>query len=236
MIVLLSALVVVVAAVVLVVGMVSGTFGLVYAGLALAAAGVVLLLIARFLGRSHAPVLSDAPAPLPTAEPLTAAPGVGAAPADPAAAFPLARYDSLWVTQIVPQLAGLSAEELAMVDARERDGRHRAGVLDAITAIRSGEQSGSIVAPGSTEEPTATDRPTPAVASSDAADLEADDAEPGREPCPAPEVTEPDEDDDVSDHDDRVEEAPVVADQVADGGRVPTFLGRPARPIHVHTS
>lgn len=139
MIILLGALVVLVAAVVLVIGMVTGAFSLVYAGLGLAAAGVVLLLLlARFLGRSGTATPSEEPAPL-TVTPSDASPETEAPAEALDAAFPIARYDSLWVTQIVPQLAGLSPYELALVDARERGGRHRAGVLDAITAAGRGE-------------------------------------------------------------------------------------------------
>lgn len=139
MIVLLSALVVIVAAVVLVIGMISGAFTLVDAGLALAGVGVVLLLIARYLGRSDHPTLSEEPTPLPVTEPLGSAGDVGRLVEDPASAFPIAGYDSLWVTQIVPRLTGLSPDELAMVDAHERGGRYRSGVLDAIAAIRRGD-------------------------------------------------------------------------------------------------
>ena len=248
MIVLLSALVVLVAAVVLVIGMISGAFTLVYAGLALAGVGVVLLLIARYLGRSHHPALSDEPTPLPVTEPLGPAGDLGRLVEDPTSAFPIAGYDALWVTQIVPRLTGLSPDELAMVDARERGGRHRTGVLDAIAAVRRGDAPDLPDPPPATDEATSRPPAPPVVEA-----RPADQPEAPAVAVPAPDLPAPElpaagpihaADDDPADE--VVEPEPIVTDPepVDDGDdegdgdgdqiiRVPTFLGRPAAPIYV---
>lgn len=50
--------------------------------------------------------------------------------------FPIAAYDELWVTQIVPLVAEMEESELAAVESREREGRSRAGVLVALDERR----------------------------------------------------------------------------------------------------
>jgi hypothetical protein len=154
-VILLSALAVVVAAVLLVASfLVDGGIGLLWASVAFAVASIVLLWAARWIGSSPTPHGSSEPAPLPPSTPtatsstpiaddVSVSAGIpepddddevddGAVPM-----FPIAGYDSLWVSQIVPLLGELDADELAVVEARERGGRHRAGVLDAIAEMRT---------------------------------------------------------------------------------------------------
>jgi hypothetical protein len=226
MIIVFGALVVAVAVLALVLGMVVGSFGLLYGGLVVAGAGLALLLLTRFVGRSNQAEPPAAPAPSPhPGSPLD--PGVGEETADPAFAFPIARYDSLWVTQIVPQLAALSADELAVVAARERGGRHRTGVLDAIDAIGRGEDP-------ATTDPLASSVPPAPIAGPRAAPVPVtgpvDTVESEGENLPSG------DDDDVFEHDELAERAPLVATRGTSSSRVPTFLGRLARPIHVRRS
>jgi hypothetical protein len=83
---------------------------------------------------------------------------------DPAAAFPIADYDHLWSTQIVPLLAELDASELAMVEARERGGRHRLGVIEAVRDQRQLRQlstGGTKTIDPVSDEPSTDDTPSP---------------------------------------------------------------------------
>ena len=69
--------------------------------------------------------------------------------------FPIAVYDSLWVSQIVPLIAELDLDELATVEARERGGRHRAAVLDAVADARPTATTPTRSSPGVRAEPEA---------------------------------------------------------------------------------
>ena len=130
----LSALAVVAAAVLLVAWfVVGGGFGLLYAAMALAIVSMLLLWAARWIGSTTAPPLPVAPEPLPRAS------DAEDELIDLTAAFPIADYDRLWVTQIIPLLPQLDLAELAMVEARERGGRHRGGVLDAVDVEREAQ-------------------------------------------------------------------------------------------------
>ncbi|MCU1496517.1 MAG: hypothetical protein JWM47_470 [Acidimicrobiales bacterium] len=156
MVILISALAVVVAAVLLAsYFVVGGGFALIYGAVALAALSMVLLWAARWIGSTAAVPGSSAPEPLPervvepfpspTVRPrsMPAGQGVRSVADGPDAGlpvFPIAEYDTLWVSQIVPLLAQLGDDELAVVEARERGGRHRAAVLDAIAAQRGAER------------------------------------------------------------------------------------------------
>lgn len=191
--------------------MVTGSLSLLLTGLGLAAAGVVLLLVIFLLGRSRR--ADEEGAPQPASSPAGWSPGVGEAVEEPDESFPIARYDSLWVTQIVPQLAGLTDDELAVVDARERGGRHRAGVLDVIAAQRGGEQ------PEATSDVAGDAPPPPPTPESHAPSTPPEDPRPDELPQTAEPAT------------DAV--ASVIA---AAGGHAPTFLGRPAAPLTIHLS
>jgi len=79
--------------------------------------------------------------PVAAAEPNgAAAPAPAPAPAGPrssaaAADLPIADYDSLAASQVIPRLAGLSAEELAAVEAYEVSHRGRKTILGKITQL-----------------------------------------------------------------------------------------------------
>jgi hypothetical protein len=87
------------------------------------------------------PAAPHAPAAHPPAEPTEpAAPAVpagdaevGGAPGD--GAFPIATYDELRVTEVLPLLASLDAAALAEVRDRETQGKHRATVLARIDEL-----------------------------------------------------------------------------------------------------
>ena len=74
-------------------------------------------------------------------EPVVAAdPVVPPAPAAPrsseaAAELPIADYDSLAASQVIPRLAGLSTDELAAVEAYELSHRGRKTILGKITQL-----------------------------------------------------------------------------------------------------
>lgn len=136
MVLLLSALAVVAAAVLLAAWfVVGGGFGLLYAAMALAIVSMLLLWAARWIGSTTAPPLPVAPEPLPRDVLEVDQDEM----IDLTAGFPIADYDHLWVTQIIPLLPQLDLDELAMVEARERGGRHRGGVLDAVDVEREAQ-------------------------------------------------------------------------------------------------
>jgi hypothetical protein len=79
----------------------------------------------------------DADAPEPT---VAAAPVASPEPAAPrsseaAADLPIADYDSLAASQVIPRLAGLSVDELAAVEAYETSHRGRKTILGKITQL-----------------------------------------------------------------------------------------------------
>ena len=82
---------------------------------------------------------SPAPAPSAAPEPVSA-PAAAPAPRSSAAAatLPIADYDSLAASQVIPRLAGLSATELAAVHDYEVAHRGRKTILGKITQL-SGE-------------------------------------------------------------------------------------------------
>jgi hypothetical protein len=156
----LSALAVVIAAVLLIASfVVGGGFTLVWASVGFAIASMVLLWAARWIGSSPTTHPTEEPAPLPpsssvasSSTPVADEVSVSAGIPEPddsqgddasVPVFPIAAYDSLWVSQIVPLLGELDRDELAMVEARERGGRHRAGVLDAIAEQRAFHRPGA---------------------------------------------------------------------------------------------
>lgn len=148
MVILSSAIAVVVAAVLLLLWVVvDGGDALIYAAMACAVVSIVLLQLGTRLQRPRNPEPDAVPSSDLLVEPRPAAPG-GAVPDETADAegpvadvsaferFPIADYDALWVSQIVPLVAALDADALAVVEARERRGRARSAVLEAIAAVR----------------------------------------------------------------------------------------------------
>jgi len=151
----LSAVAVVVAAVLLVVWLiVQDGFTLVFASMGSAAASIVLLWAARQLShRSDASrrgtaesdraaggqADADHAPPRPVAAPVGQTGGTNREPGR----FPIQGYDTLWVAQIVDAVAGLDQADLAAVESREREGRRRPAVLDAVAARRGVSSDGS---------------------------------------------------------------------------------------------
>lgn len=151
---LLGALAVVGAATLLVIWVVvEGDSALVYLAMGLAIVSMILLGVAKRAGRRPDPTPEGVARPrglgpestrsdahIGEAEPHRSepahptAPSVPRQPADPSLVFPIGDYDSLWVSQIVPLLAGLDREQLTAVEERERGGRHRTAILGAIEA------------------------------------------------------------------------------------------------------
>jgi hypothetical protein len=82
---------------------------------------------------------SAIPAPAPTpAEPVAVAPEPAPAPRSGAGAaeLPIADYDSLAASQVIPRLAGLAADELAAVEAYEQAHRGRKTILGKVAQLR----------------------------------------------------------------------------------------------------
>ena len=85
-------------------------------------------------GSVEAPAPFDGPPSAPVAQAAeVAAPGPRSSEA--AADLPIADYDSLAASQVIPRLAGLSASELAAVEAYEQAHRGRKTILGKITQL-----------------------------------------------------------------------------------------------------
>jgi hypothetical protein len=110
---------VIVSALTLALGFIQDSVGLIYASIACSVAAAVILIIAGRNSGAAKVTTASGPAPLDLA---------------PAASdgFPIADYDELLVTEVVPLLAGLSVAELQTVRAREEGGKARASVLRRI--------------------------------------------------------------------------------------------------------
>ena len=75
---------------------------------------------------------------VPMAEALEGAPDAVAVPApDVSRAFPIADYDGKKVTEILPLLTNLGADDLAMVAEKERSGKARGSVLSRIEQLQA---------------------------------------------------------------------------------------------------
>jgi hypothetical protein len=82
------------------------------------------------------PAPAAAPTRTPSPAPSSPVAGNGARPS--AAGLAIPGYDALAASQVVPRLAGLSAEELEAVRAYEAATRHRKTILSRIEQLRSG--------------------------------------------------------------------------------------------------
>jgi hypothetical protein len=89
------------------------------------------------LGLGPAPA-STSPEPAPVVAPEEAAPSVRVAPRSGAAAaeLPIADYDSLAASQVIPRLAGRSGAELDAVEAYEQAHRGRKTILGKVAQLR----------------------------------------------------------------------------------------------------
>ncbi len=165
--VLVSFALVILAAVLLVLGLLmENGLPLIYVSIACSVAAGVVLFVATQRNRGRPAEAPSAPAPLEREEPVPVvagardeptavtptAPAAAATPVEPAAAaadddveldedfFPIADYDDLKVSEIMPLLPELYPEELDEVEARERAGKARVTILDRIAELR--EQAG----------------------------------------------------------------------------------------------
>jgi hypothetical protein len=109
---------VIVSAVTLLLGFAQDAVGLIYVSIGCSVAAAVILIIAGRSAGAARVTTTAGPAPLEES------------PVD--AGFPIANYDELLVTEVVPLLSGLSASELAVVRGREESGKARASVLRRI--------------------------------------------------------------------------------------------------------
>jgi hypothetical protein len=110
---------VIVSAVTLLLGFAQDAVGLIYVSIACSVAAAVILIIAGRSAGAARVTTASGPAPL------------DASPAD-TSGFPIADYDELLVTEVVPMLGALSVSELQVVRAREESGKARASVLRRI--------------------------------------------------------------------------------------------------------
>ncbi|MEY2417964.1 MAG: hypothetical protein QOG90_644, partial [Actinomycetota bacterium] len=132
---------VIVSAVTLLLGFAQDAVGLIYVSIGCSVAAAVILIIA---GRSAgATRVATAGGPTPLDEPLTST----------GDAFPIANYDELLVTEVVPMLGALSATELRQVRAREESGKARASVLRRIDSEIAARENPAL-ADEPIEEPT----------------------------------------------------------------------------------
>lgn len=85
-------------------------------------------------GSDQAAATVDGPDAAPAPKP-TEAPTPGPRSSEAAADLPIADYDSLAASQVIPRLAGLSTSELAAVEAYEQAHRGRKTILGKITQL-----------------------------------------------------------------------------------------------------
>jgi hypothetical protein len=151
-VVLLSFLLVLAAAVTLVIGLLNGGLGLIYLSIACSLGAGIVLALAVVRSRPRAVPALGGPAPIaggwgdeePTAvsprgvRRQEAAPGWGGqatAPAFDETSFPIAGYDGLKVTDILPLLPELEQDELELVRAHEAGAKNRSRILGRIEML-----------------------------------------------------------------------------------------------------
>lgn len=167
MLLLLTIALVLVGAVSLVIGFVGGEQLPIFISIACSVlAGVVLVVFSRMSRRQGAPATSGGPAPLEDEaapatkrteavsdeevedavnEPEPASTGRAFAASDDE--FPIEDYDELLVSEILPLLAELDADELEVVRQREQGGKARATLLRRIEQLAEGEGEPTVAAP-----------------------------------------------------------------------------------------
>ncbi|HVE94341.1 MAG TPA: hypothetical protein VNB24_05425 [Acidimicrobiales bacterium] len=131
---------VIISALTLVVGFIQDSVGWIYASIGCSIAAAVILIISARTGRAAPVAAGAAPAPLDYAD------------ADETvisdAAFPIADYDELLVTEIIPLLSALDAPELEQVRAREQAGKARTSILRRIDSELDERQSAPATSTG----------------------------------------------------------------------------------------
>src|SRR5688572_8502833 len=133
--------------------------GFIYVSIACSLAAGIILIAATRANRPRSDVSTTGPAPLPPPEATTTAPAPVAAvapvvepaheefaPATESVAvaassaddelFPIADYDELSLGEILPLLPKLYADELDVVEARERAGKSRRQILSRLGELR----------------------------------------------------------------------------------------------------
>lgn len=148
--VLLSFLLVLAAAVTLVIGLLNGGLGLIYLSIACSLGAGIVLALAVMRSRPRAVPALGGPAPIaggwgdeePTAPRSVrrqeAAPtwgGQATAPAFDETTFPIAGYDGLKVTDILPLLPELEQDELELVRSHEAGAKNRSRILGRIEML-----------------------------------------------------------------------------------------------------
>ena len=162
MLLLLTIALVLVGAVSLVIGFVGGEQLPIFISIACSVlAGVVLVVFSRMSRRQGAPAASGGPAPIAEEAAPTARVGAvsdaeveeAVTEAEPAGRgfaadeFPIEDYDELLVSEILPLLAELDADELEIVREREEAGKARATLLRRIEQLAEGEGEPTVAAP-----------------------------------------------------------------------------------------
>ena len=146
MLVLLSFALVLLATVLLVLGLLNDDgLTLIYVSIASSVAAALVLVIALRVSKPKAEK-ATAPRPIPEPEPVgsgaSASAGAWDEPADDGWSdegevdFPIADYDDLTVAQILPLLPQLYADEIGVVEARERATKARPSILDKLAQLR----------------------------------------------------------------------------------------------------
>jgi len=162
--VLLSFALVLVATVLLVLGLLNDDgLTLIYISIASSVAAALVLMVALRLNKPRAE-RTTAPRPLPEPEPVPAGGGGSewSASKDEWSSdeswdeggevdFPIADYDELTVAQILPLLPQLYADEIGIVEARERSTKARPTILEKLAQLRGDEPA----AAGTSAKPTA---------------------------------------------------------------------------------
>ncbi len=110
---------VIVSAVTLLLGFAQDSVGLIYVSIGCSVFAAVILIIAGRSAGAARVTTASGPSPLDL-------------PPPDAGGFPIADYDELLVTEVVPLLGALSVSELAVVRSREESGKARASVLRRI--------------------------------------------------------------------------------------------------------
>ena len=166
MLVLLSFALVLLATVLLVLGLLNDDgLTLIYISIASSVAAALVLMIALRLNKPKGEQRAAAPRPLPEPEPVPAGEDdewVAASPAaekddwaesawggdeDDEVDFPIADYDDLTVAQILPLLPQLYADEIDVVEARERTTKARPSILDKLSELRGDAGDATEAAP-----------------------------------------------------------------------------------------
>ena len=125
-----SLVLVIVAAVTLVIGLLSSGLPLVIVSIASSALAGIFLILTVVRER---PAVEEAGEPAPLAQPPVPVP-LAAARSDE---FPIADYDDLRVSEVLPLLPELDPDELELVRDRETSGKARASVLGRIDELLS---------------------------------------------------------------------------------------------------